>query len=110
MAAVTVIWLLFGAVWLAAFYNLARARQAAAAIVASVIWLMVLVLLAGLLLFAAETGRQTVLSLYFIGHLVYGLCSLAGWNLGRKRRWRRKVKSFFRRCVAALPDRNRLRS
>ncbi|WP_156927482.1 hypothetical protein [Leisingera methylohalidivorans] len=110
MAAVALIWLAFGTVWLMSFYSLARAGRTTAAAIAGSIWFVVLIWLAGRLLFAAGTGRFVVLSLYFGGHLVYGLCSLAGWNLGRKRRWRRKVKLFFRRCVAALPGRNRLRS
>lgn len=43
--------------------------------------------------------RQVVLSLYFNGHLVYGLCAFIGWKLGQKRRWRRVLKLYFRRLA-----------
>ncbi|OBY28285.1 hypothetical protein [Leisingera sp. JC1] len=109
MAAVAALWLVFGFVWLIANYKLAREGQWQAAAVVAAIWFAVLVWLApGLLHENHDHGAG--FSLYFYGHLVYGLCSLAGWNLGRKRRWRRKAKIFFRRCVAALPGKNRLRN
>ncbi|MBY6068353.1 hypothetical protein KUW17_16515 [Leisingera aquaemixtae] len=110
MAAVSAIWLVFGMVWLAAFYVLARAKRRGTAAAGALVWLTALVWLAARLLFEAETGRRGLLSLYLGGHLVYGLCSLAGWNMGRKRKWRRRVKLFFRRCAGGLPGRNRLQS
>ncbi|WP_193748867.1 hypothetical protein [Leisingera sp. ANG-Vp] len=112
MFAIVLIWLVFGLVWLISFYYLARFQRFRLAQALVLFWLAVLILLAlGIYHRNHEHDiRQVVLSLYFNGHLVYGLCAFIGWNLGRKRRWRRNLKLFFRRLAGGSPGRNRSRS
>ncbi len=112
MIAVSAIWLAFGLMWLLGFYYLGRFRRHWLAALAAAAWLATLVWLEQKQCFADHIHdfREVALSLYFRGHLLYGLCAFIGWNLGRKRRWRRKIKLYFRRCVAALQGRNRLRN
>ncbi|WP_264213017.1 hypothetical protein [Leisingera thetidis] len=109
MAAVVAIWMAFGAVWLIGFYYLARFqwRRLAAGLV--LFWAALLVWLAPGL-FHRNHDHGLWLSLYFCGHLVYGLCAFTGWNLGRRKRWRRKLKSTFRRLAGGFPGTNRWRS
>ncbi|UWQ36134.1 hypothetical protein K3552_11420 [Leisingera aquaemixtae] len=101
MAAVIAIWLAFGAAWLIGFYILARHRGHRLAKGLVLVWVAILIWLA---VSRFEQNhehdvRQVVLSLYFNGHLVYGLCAFIGWKLGQKRRWRRVLKSYFRRLA-----------
>ncbi|UWQ52651.1 hypothetical protein [Leisingera caerulea] len=101
MAVVFTIWLAFGAAWLIGFYLLARHRWRRLAIGLVLLWAAILIWLA---VNRFEQNhehdvRQVVLSLYFNGHLVYGLCAFIGWKLGQKRRWRRVLKLYFRRLA-----------
>lgn len=101
MAAVFAAWLAFGAAWLIGFYCLARYRRLRLAKGVAVLWAGIL---AGLAVSVFEQNhehdlRQGVLSLYFNGHLVYGLCAFIGWKLGQKRRWRRVLRSYYRRLA-----------
>lgn len=101
MAAVIAIWLAFGAAWLIGFYVLARHRWHRLAMGLVVLWAAILV---WLVVSQFEQNhehdiRKVVMSLYFNGHLVYGLCAFIGWKLGQKRRWRRVLKSYFRRLA-----------
>ncbi|MFY0310285.1 hypothetical protein ACFMBG_10405 [Leisingera sp. D0M16] len=101
MGAVSAIWLAFGAVWLIGFYFLARYRWHRLAKGLALLWAGILLGLA-VSLFEQnhEHGiRKVVLSLYFNGHLVYGLCAFLGWKLGQKKRWRRVLRSYYRRLA-----------
>ncbi|WP_152615846.1 hypothetical protein [Leisingera sp. ANG-M1] len=112
VVAITLIWLVFGLVWLIGFYYLARFRRRGLARGLVAFWLLLLVWLVLSLYHENHQHdlRKVVLSLYFNGHLVYGLCAFIGWNLGQKRRWRRKLKLFFRRLAGGSRSRSRLRS
>lgn len=112
MFAVSAVWLAFGLMWLFGFYALARFRRHRLAAVAAAGWLAAMIWLEQKQCYTGHMHdfREVALSLYFRGHLVYGLFAFIGWNLGRKRRWRRKIKLYFRRCVAALSGRSRLRN
>ncbi|WP_027243554.1 hypothetical protein [Leisingera daeponensis] len=101
MAAVFAIWLAFGAAWLIGFYVLARHRWRRLAIGLALVWAAILIWLAVSRFeqnHEHDVGR-VVLSLYFNGHLVYGLYAFIGWKLGQKRRWRRVLKLYFRRLA-----------
>lgn len=101
MATVIAIWLAFGAVWLIGFYFLAcyrwhrLAKGLALLGVAILVWLAV----SHFEQKHEHDIRRVVMSLYFNGHLVYGLCAFIGWKLGQKRRWRRILRLYFRRLA-----------
>ncbi|UWQ31559.1 hypothetical protein K3555_13235 [Leisingera sp. M527] len=109
MTAVIAIWMAFGAVWLIGFYYLARFKWYRLAQALVLLWGLMLIWLSQDR-FHENHDHGAAFTLYFDGHLVYGLCAFIGWKLGRQKRWRSKLKSSFRRFAGAFPGRNRWRS